>query len=174
MCRNYVPGGTFFFTLVTAGRRPVLCSEQVRLALRSALCEVRADHPFTIVAWVLLPDHLHCVWELPTGDTEYSARWSAIKRAATRRLGMGVVGGAPRRRRDGSLWQRRFWEHTVRDEGDLIRHVDYVHWNPVRHGLVTQASDWPYSTYHRYVRSGLYPPCWTGGLGEEIDIPLGE
>jgi REP-associated tyrosine transposase len=162
--RNHLAGGTFFFTVVTASRCPVLCRDDVREALRAAIAETRATHPFDIVAWVLLPDHLHCVWRLPLGDADYPRRWSLIKSRTTRRV--AVSGGS-------SPWQPRYWEHTVRDEGDLRRHVDYVHWNPVKHGLARTAAEWPYSTFHRYCRLGLYPAAWSGGLGQ-LELDAGE
>lgn len=108
--------------------------------LRQSIAEVRSSHPFDIVAWVLLPDHLHCIWRLPEGDADYSGRWSAIKRASTRALRMESKDRTPHR--DGRLWQRRFWEHTIRSERDLMLHVDYIHWNPVRHGVASEVDAW--------------------------------
>ena len=157
--RNRVPGGTYFFTLVTARRQPVLCHREVRAALRGAIERVRADRPFCIEAWVLLPDHLHCIWTLPDGDSDYSGRWRLIKLCMCRALAQ------PR------FWQRRFWEHTVRDGADLKAHLDYIHYNPVRHGLCASPGAWPYSTFHRFVRAGMYPAGW--GADVPVRIPDG-
>lgn len=162
--RPLVPGGTFFFTVVTSERRPVLCETDVRRALRAAVARVRAALPFTADAWVLLPDHLHCVWTLPAGDGDFSKRWGLLKAYTTRALARDLTGyeASPSRalRREGPLWQRRFWEHRIRDEADLRSHVDYLHYNPVKHGLVDRIGDWPWSSLHRYLREGLYPPGW--------------
>lgn len=153
--RTHIPGGSYFFTVVAHGRRPVLVGENVRAALRAAIQAVREEHPFCVEAWVLLPDHLHCVWRLPEGDEDYSVRWAKIKRFARHRL--GISSGE-------KLWQSRYWEHCIRDDKDFARHVDYIHWNPVKHGLVRCAADWPYSTFHRFVAAGIYPGDW--GIAE--------
>lgn len=149
--RARVPGGSYFFTLVSHDRRPVLTGENVRVALREAVQAVRDEHPFFVEAWVLLPDHLHCIWRLPEGDADYSLRWAKIKRLTRHRLGMSA---------EENLWQPRYWEHCIRDENDFARHIDYIHWNPVKHGLVRCAADWPYSTFHRFVAVGIYPGNW--------------
>ncbi len=149
--RTRITGGTYFFTLVTHGRRPVLVDENVRTALRFAIKAVREEHPFLVEAWALLPDHLHCIWRLPEGDADYSMRWAKIKRLV--RHGVGVPAG-------GEFWQPRYWEHCIRDEDDFARHCDYIHWNPVKHGLVRCAVDWPYSTFHRFVAAGVYSRDW--------------
>lgn len=174
--RARAAGGTFFFTVVTYRRQPLLTAAPVRMALREAIIEVRRQWPFDVEAWVLLPDHLHCVWRLPADDGNYSARWAAIKRFVTQRVPHPGLSGTRSRlaRQEGSLWQRRFWEHQIRDEDDLRRHVDYIYWNPVKHGLVRRVTDWPYSTFHRDIRLGRYPADWGGadvdgemaGLGE--------
>ena len=163
--RWYVPGGTYFFTVVTFARRRFLTSASARRLLRKAIEGVRGEMPFQIVAWVLLPDHLHTVWTLPSGDCGYSRRWRAIKGAFTKTyLAAGGQEGARsasrRGRGEAAVWQRRFWEHTVRDEDDLALCVDYIHWNPVKHGLARRAGDWPWSTFHRYVKAGQYGPGW--------------
>ncbi len=163
--RWYVSGGTYFFTLVTFGRRKILTSELARPLLRAAIDEVREVMPLDIVAWVLLPDHLHTVWTLPTGDCAYSQRWQAIKGSFTKSYlaaggSEGVRNRSRRRRRERAVWQRRFWEHTVEDEQDLSGCVDYVHWNPVKHGLVSRVRDWPWSTFHRFVDAGHYGIDW--------------
>ena len=163
--RWYVPGGTYFFTLVTFHRRPFLASDQARTFLRDAIDEVRKEMPFQIVAWVLLPGHLHTVWTLPSGDSDYSERWKRIKGSFSKSHlaaggSEGVRNRSRRRHREAAVWQRRFWEHTVADEDDLLSCVDYVHWNPVKHGLVSRVHDWPWSTFHRYVEAGQYTDGW--------------
>jgi len=154
--RARVPGGTYFFTVVAHGRKPVLTCEATRAALRAAVHAVRDTQPFHVEAWVLLPDHLHCMWQLPEGDADYPIRWAQIKRFSRHRLGM---------RPEEKLWQARYWEHCIRDEDDYARHLDYIHWNPVKHGLVAQAAAWPYSTFHRFVAAGVYSADW--GVGED-------
>ncbi len=154
-------GGCFFFTVVTCDRRPFLTEERARECLRSAWDDVQRLHPFEIVAVCLLPDHLHCVWRLPEGDENYSQRWASIKGGFTRRYlqagGAESVQSPSRQdRRERGLWQRRFWEHRIRDETDLQHHIDYVHFNPVTHRLVEQIQDWPWSSFHRYIREGFY------------------
>jgi putative transposase len=151
-------GSTYFFTVVTFARRPFLCSEESRAALRMAVAETRTSHPFVVEAWVLLPDHLHCIWRLPEGDMDYSVRWGLIKRGFTRRIrdAMELPGrnASREKHREAAAWQRRFWEHMVRDEGDCEAHSDYLHYNPVKHGLVAAPKDWPFSTFHKPGRVG--------------------
>jgi putative transposase len=167
--RLRISGGSYFFTLSLYDRRSaVLTDAPVLAALRAAIVQTRGTRPWTIDAWVLLPDHLHCIWTLPPGDTDYSARWSAIKRLTSQavRLPQAQPASASRlRRRESNLWQRRFWEHCIRDEEDFARHLDYVHWNPVKHGLVARAADWPWSSLHRWIGLGVYPADW--GLAED-------
>jgi putative transposase len=163
--RSHAPGAIYFFTLATLGRKPILTEEPVRVALRHAIQQVRSLWPFDIDGWVLLPDHTHCLWRLPEDDAEYGKRWGLIKRHVTRELGCrgDLVSLFRRTRHEGSLWQRRFWEHQIRDEADYSRHLDYLHWNPVKHGYVQRVVDWPYSSFHRYVREGVLPVYWGGG-----------
>lgn len=164
--RAAVAGGSYFFTVVTYRRQPILCDVAVREALRAAITTVRASRPFTIDAWVLLPDHLHCIWTLPEGDADFSTRWMLIKRLVSlacrdvyRRT--DLLNDSKQKHRESTLWQRRFWEHHLRDDDDFNRHMDYVHFNPVKHGLVTTPTAWPHSTFHRYVAAGIYPADWT-------------
>ncbi|MGA4323921.1 REP-associated tyrosine transposase [Ectopseudomonas hydrolytica] len=160
-------GACYFFTLVSHQRRPLLTEAPVRAALRGAIEQVRQGYPFAIHGWVLLPDHLHCLWQLPPGDAEFGLRWSMIKRLTSQALPQSEGISLSRRlRREAGLWQRRFWEHRIRDEQDLRRHLDYLHWNPVRHGLVQQVVDWPWSSFHRLVREGVYPADW-GEVAED-------
>lgn len=162
---NYIrsnnPGATYFFTVVSYLRRPVLTNSDVRVALRQAIAEVRCDRPFDVLAWVLLPDHLHCIWQLPDGDSDYSVRWSAIKRLTTQGSGQPrAASGTRASRRESLLWQRRFWEHQIRDDADMTKRIDYIHWNPVKHGLVKHVKDWPYSTFHRFQKNAQYSLNW--------------
>ncbi|WP_300672425.1 transposase [Desulfoluna sp.] len=166
--RASTPGASFFFTVITHRRQPVLCEEPVRAALRTSIQRVREVAPFSIEAWVLLPDHLHCIWTLPEGDADFSSRWSRIKRHVTICCGdlfprQGFTTKSRKARQEGTLWQRRFWEHRIRDERDFETHMDYIHFNPVKHGVVERVADWPWSTFHRYVNSEVYAPHWGGG-----------
>ncbi|MCF8212232.1 MAG: transposase [Rhodoferax sp.] len=158
--RNRAAGGTYFFTVTLADRRARVLVEQVDV-LRGVFRAVRRARPFEVVAMVVLPEHLHALWTLPAGDADYSGRWQAIKAGFTRHLRTsGVVNLVPNDKGEVALWQRRFWEHTVRDETDLANHINYIHFNPVKHGLVEQVKDWPWSSFHRYVRQGLLPEDW--------------
>ena len=150
-------GSTFFFTVVSRQRRPILCDAAFRKALREALMEIRIDRPFRIDAWVLLPDHLHCIWTLPPDDINYPARWGWIKKEVTKRL---KFDGLRDRHDDASIWQPRYWEHTIRGVGDFRAHCDYIHYNPVKHGYVSDPTRWPWSTFHRLVAQGVYPKGW--------------
>jgi len=170
--RARVDGGTYFFTGVTYARRRFLISESSRSALREAIAAARRNHPFRIEAWVLLPEHFHCIWTLPAGDADYSTRWNIIKAGFSSRMRETLhrpetLSASRTRRRELGIWQRRFWEHVIRDDDDLCRHMDYIHYNPVKHGLAKQAVDWPYSSFHRLVSSGHYPKDW--GATEAFD-----
>ena len=163
--RWYVPAGTYFFTVVTHDRRRFLTDDLSRELLRAAIQKERATRPFQIVAWSLLPDHLHAVWTLPPGDDQYWLRWQKIKEAFSKQYlavggREGVRNRSRRRRGERAVWQRRFWEHTVEEAEDLERCVDYIHWNPVKHGLVKRVRDWPWSTFHRFVEVGQYEMDW--------------
>jgi len=140
--------------------------------LRLAFRKTREAKPFQIDAMVVLPEHLHSIWTLPPNDSDYPGRWKAIKSIFTRELEKSGVSVG--KRQDGSalIWQRRYWEHTIRDADDLNRHIDYIHFNPVKHGLVERVIDWPYSSFHRYVGQGLLPPNWAGENFD--DMKLGE
>jgi putative transposase len=170
--RANIRGGTYFFTVNTLSRQTFLLDGAVRAALRAGINLVRESYPFTIEAWVLLPDHLHCLWTLPPDDWDFSTRWRVIKRTVTQRCGDRLhrpefLTARRAQRMQSTLWQHRYWEHLIRDEQDYQRHVDYIHWNPVKHGYVKRAGDWPHSTFHRYVKNGIYPPDW--GLGNSME-----
>jgi putative transposase len=162
--RIKIDGGVFFFTVTLADRS---CDVLVREVdkLRRIYGTIQDRYPFETVAICILPDHLHAVWALPPGDTDYPLRWSVFKAGFSR----GLVEAAPRSaskaaRRERGLWQRRYWEHAIRDDADLERHVDYIHFNPVKHGYVTQVRDWPYSSFHRYVKQGILASDWGGDM----------
>lgn len=172
--RARVPGGTYFFTVVTLNRQPILTNSDVRLALRVAIKEVQKTHPFKIEGWVLLPDHFHCVWMLPEQDDDYPQRLRLIKRHTTvmcgeRYFNPGLLSDRRLRKHQGALWQNRYWEHVIRDERDKQNHLDYMHWNPVKHGLVNRVMDWPWSSFHRYCASGIYHQNWGGDDIAELD-----
>lgn len=158
--RARVPGGTYFFTVNLADRRSRLLVDRID-DLRAALRYVRSRHAFVIDAMVVLPDHLHAVWTLPPGDADYSLRWRLLKSGFSHRIPVGERRGRSQMLKgERGVWQRRYWEHVVRDEDDLQRHVDYVHFNPVRHGHAARVADWPYSPFHREVAAGRLPRDW--------------
>ena len=157
--RNHQPGGTFFFTLTLRERSSRVLTDHIE-TLRAAFRAVRRERPFHVNAIVVLPEHLHTIWTLPPGDDDYPGRWRAIKSAFTRAVVKSGVMVARNTKGEYALWQRRYWEHTIADEGDFQRHVDYIHYNPVKHGWVNRAVDWPYSSFHRYVARGMVPLHW--------------
>jgi len=158
--RAFVPGGTFFFTVTLLERRRQLLTEYID-DLRAAFAGARRRRPFEIEAIVVLPDHLHCIWTLPPGDSDFSARWHDIKAGFSARIPLGEKRSTRRiKKGERAIWQRRFWEHVVRDDRDFERHLDYIHYNPIKHGHVTRVADWPYSSFHRYVRRGVLPTDW--------------
>ncbi len=163
--RNFIPGGCYFFTVTLADRQSSALVDNIA-ALRAAFRAARRERPFAIDAIVILPDHLHAIFALPPGDCDFRGRWRRIKGHFSTHL--VTQGRAQRRYADGrpAVWQRRFWEHTIRDEDDFARHVDYIHFNPVKHGYVGRVRDWPYSSFHRYVREGLLPADWAGDADE--------
>ena len=165
--RWFVAGGTYFFTIVTYDRRPILTSDPGRKTLRKAILSVQEKFPFSLVANVLLPDHWHLVMTLPSEDSRYSLRIKKIKESFTTDwLAAGqpeaTVTPSQKARGERGIWQPRFHEHTIRDETDLEHHVDYIHWNPLKHKLVTRVVDWPWSSFHRFVRLGHYDSDWGG------------
>jgi putative transposase len=164
--RNVLPGGSYFFTATLADRRSDALVRHID-ALRDAFRVTRRERPFAIEAVVVLPDHLHAILTLPSGDADFSGRWRRIKGHFSRGLIDAAVSLKRRPNGDLALWQRRFWEHTIRDESDFSRHVDYIHFNPVKHGLVSYVRDWPHSSFHRYVRECLLPDDWAGDAGTD-------
>lgn len=166
--RAWVAGESYFFTVVTDGRRPLLASEPAVSLLRQALRAVQMRHPFAVEAMVVLPDHLHCIWTLPPRDADYATRWRLIKTWFTKHwdpVFLGTASGyAALNPPTGSrIWQNRYWEHVIRDETDFERHANYIHYNPVKHGHVSSVADWPYSSFRRFVSAGIYPADWGNG-----------
>ena len=161
-----IPGETYFFTVALQDRCSVLLVNRIEV-LREAARTVQARLPFHIDAWVVLPDHLHCVWTLPPGDADHQRRWRIIKGAFSRGLPAGAAAAAADPGLDEHrIWQRRYWEHAIRDEHDYVAHMDYTHFNPVKHGLAQRVADWPFSSFQRCVTQGLYPRDWLGGGAE--------
>ena len=163
--RWFVPGGTYFFTVVTYNRYPFFRDPSAVDMLRDSWLKTQANLTFTNIASVVLPDHFHCLWSLPPNDDDFSKRLKSIKDRFTMTwLASGgheeAVSESARSRGCRGIWQPRFWEHVIRDEDDLENHFDYIHFNPVKHGYVTHPSQWPHSTYHRYVSSGHYSSHW--------------
>ncbi len=164
--RNFVAGGTYFFTVALNNRQSTILVDYVDL-LRSSFQHVKQKHPFITEAMVVLPDHLHAIWTLPPGDIAYPKSWQLFKARFTRLVRKSGLEIGKNARGEYSLWQRRYWEHTIRDPEDLVRHIDYIHYNPIKHGYVVCAADWPYSSFHRHVENGLLPRDW---CGKGIDI----
>ena len=170
--RSRIANAPYFLTLTLRDRRLTLLVDHIDV-LRDAFAEAKRAKPFTTKAIVVLPDHLHWLCELPPDDADFSTRVRLIKRHFTRQLlGRGVPLTADSRG-EYRLWQRRFWEHTIRDEKDFERHVDYIHFNPVKHGLAGAVMDWPHSSFHRFVQEGLRPLDWGGG-SEDASMAVGE
>jgi putative transposase len=168
--RQLIPNASYFFTVVTHNRRAIFNNEQSIDILRKAFREVRVKYPYTIDAIVILPDHIHCIWTLPENDTDYTTRWRLIKTWFTKHCNSALLVEADdsrKGRNQQAIWQHRYWEHVIRDEADLKNHIDYIHYNPVKHGLVTSVRDWPYSSFHQYVRKGWIDADWGKGV---VDI----
>jgi putative transposase len=171
--RAKVEGGTFFFTVALADRSSDRLVRHID-RLRKVYKSVQDRYPFETIAICVLPDHLHAVWSLPEGDADFPLRWNLIKSGFSR----GLTADPPRSsskiaKREKGIWQRRYWEHTIRNEADLARHIDYIHFNPVKHGYVSRACEWPHSSLGRYVARGLVPTDWGGDL-RDITGPFGE
>ena len=169
--RTKIQGATYFFTVNCAERQNNRILENNVDALRQVFRKVKQKHPFKIDAIVILPEHIHCIWTLPPDDAGYSLRWNLIKSGFSR-----LIPGNERRsdsrikRGERGIWQRRYWEHMIRDEKDFERHVDYIHWNPIKHGWVKRVSDWPYSSFHAYVRKGVYSVNWACEIKHGMEV----
>jgi REP-associated tyrosine transposase len=169
--RAHIAGASYFFTVNCVARHNNrLLVEHVDL-LRQVFCKVKTDHPFHIDAIVILPEHLHCIWTLPPEDADYKTRWALIKAGFSRKIPAGEWRSDSRIKRDErGIWQRRYWEHLIRDDHDYQRHVDYIHWNPVKHGWTKKARDWPHSSFHEYVKRGMCLPDWAGAPEDMCDV----
>lgn len=167
--RLWHPGGTYFFTINLQQRKNNdLLVRHIDL-LRNSVASVRKLYPFKIHGWVVLPDHMHCIIELPEGDADFAMRWQLIKLMFSKGIPREEYRSAVQiKRRERGIWQRRYWERLIRDQQDFNAHMDYIHINPLKHGLVQQVGDWPYSTFHRYVTQGIYPHNWAGGKEDTL------
>ena len=164
--RMYAQGGCYFFTLALQDRKQDLLVRHID-SLRQAFAEVRQRHPFEIIAVCILPDHLHLLIELPENDSNYPTRLRLIKAKFSQALPKTEAVSLSRQsKNERGIWQRRYWEHTIRDERDLNAHIDYIHINPVKHNHAVRVADWPYSSFHRYVKQGFLPADWAGGEHE--------
>ncbi|HVY23103.1 MAG TPA: transposase [Steroidobacteraceae bacterium] len=162
--RSKAKGASFFFTVNLADRSSTALVDHVN-ELRNVIRRVRVLHPFEITAVVVLPEHLHCIWQLPPGDNDYPTRWSLIKAGFARGLPVTERIRTSRiHKRERGIWQRRYWEHQIRDDEDMLRHIDYIHYNPVKHGHVGLPIDWPFSSLHRYTRLGKLSKSWGAGV----------
>jgi putative transposase len=165
--RADVPGASYFFTVNLADRANTLLVDQVTV-LREAVRVVKQQHPFHIDAFVVLPEHLHALWTLPENDADFAMRWMLIKAGFSRHIPRGEYRNPSRAGKgERGIWQRRYWEHLIRDEDDYRRHVDYIHYNPVKHGYVKRAADWAHSSIHRYIKEGTMGRDWGGDIDSE-------
>ena len=172
--RNRIPGASYFFTVNLAERHLRLLTGHIA-ALRAAFRYAQLRHPFTIDAFIVLPDHLHAIWTLPEGEADFALRVQLIKATFSRGLARREWVSLSRSRKgERGIWQRRYWEHTLREEEDFARHADYIHFNPVKHGHVGRVVDWPHSSFHRMVRLGLYPADWAGRFNDKQETGFGE
>jgi len=162
--RSRAPGATYFFTVNLADRSRDDLTTQIA-HLRTAWSVTRAEHPFHVDAVVVLPDHLHAIWTLPDGDADFSVRWRKIKSRYSANLAPMPRSASKQSRGEKGIWQRRFWEHRIRDAEDMRAHMHYCWFNPIKHGLVQQVADWPYSSFHREVARGTIPKDWSGRMG---------
>ena len=174
---NYIryrhPGGCYFFTVNLLERYPNdLLIRHISL-LRESVKHVKEKYPFHIDGWVVLPDHMHCIWTLLDDDDDFATRWRLIKSHFAKSLPKDERRSSIRKKRgERGIWQRRYWEHFIRDSNDYQRHLDYLHYNPLKHGYVKRVADWPYSSFHRWVEHGVYPQEW--GIGHVDDLNVGE
>jgi putative transposase len=171
--RARINGGTYFFTLTLADRRSDLLVREIA-RLRRAYAYVQQTRPFQTLAICILPDHLHAIWSLPPGDCDFARRWNLIKSGFSRGLVVASRTLSKKRKREKGIWQRRYWEHIIRDQQDLARHIAYIHFNPVKHGLVPRVCDWPYSSFHQYVTRGDLPADWGGDIRDTPNDTFGE
>ncbi len=161
--RAHIKGGIYFFTVVSHDRQPILTDEKNILILRNAFNKVKATFPFTMSAIVVLPDHIHCIWQLPANDNNFSTRWRLIKNYFSRE-----INAIKNKRHEKLVWQRRFWEHLIKDESDFEKHMDYIHYNPVKHGYTKSPADWPFSSFREMINRGFYDLTWGSHAPESI------
>jgi len=159
--RNLQPGAHYFFTVTLQDRRSTTLTQHIN-ELKTSFKKVKDQYPYKLVAYVILPKHLHVIWNLPNNDCAYPKRWRLIKSHFTQALLAKGITLTKNKRGEYKLWQRRYWEHTLRDGNDLKAHIDYIHYNPMKHGLVQRAADWEYSSFHYYVETGVLPKNWGG------------
>lgn len=160
--RARIAGGVYFFTVNLTERRGNTLLVDHIATLRESFRVVCAVHPFDIDAVVVMPDHLHCIWRMPVGDDDYATRWRLIKARFSAAIPSGeYISSSRARNGERGIWQRRYWEHVIRDETDWRRHVDYIHYNPMKHGHVKAVREWPHSSFRRFVQRGEYPANWT-------------
>lgn len=174
--RAKIAGGTYFFTVVTHNRRQFLCEPDNISLLRDAFRCIMQNHPFKIEAIVILPDHLHCIWTLPDGEDNFSTRWRLIKEYFSRKCApqyCNQISTSRKKKQEKAIWQRRFWEHQIKDEKDFINHAEYIHYNPVKHRLVQSPKDWEYSSFSRYVKAGIYDLNWGAGEKRVFEANVG-
>ena len=167
---------TLYPTYETYNRKKILCDKSNITLLREAFQDVCRRHPFTLDAFVMLPDHIHCIWTLPEDDCDFSMRWRLVKSYYTRRCPgshKGIRTASRFKKAEQAVWQRRFWEHQIKDEKDFEDHVDYIHYNPVKHGLADSPGGWPFSSFHQYVEQGLYESDWGVDCKIEINQKVG-
>lgn len=172
--RDDTKGGTWFFTVNLAERNKRLLVDEFDL-LRDVMNKVKQQHPFKLDAMVVLPDHIHAMWTLPANDKGYSIRWGLIKSGFSRQLPkVERINKSQIRKGERGIWQRRYWVHLIRDDRDFEKHVDYIHYNPVKHGYVNSSIDWPYSTIHRYIDDGILDRQWASADNNVNDGEFGE
>ena len=169
--RVYIPGGMYFLTIITYQRQPLFSDRNNISLLRNTTAKVKSEMPFDIIGAVILPEHIHFIWSLPKGDRNYSKRVGRLKVLFTKSLRGDNnlpqnVSLSRQKHRESNVWQRRFWEHTIRDERDLAAHLDYIHYNPVKHGYVSCPHLWEYSSFHSWVKKGGYPLEWACNCNE--------
>lgn len=158
--RSQIPGGIYFFTVALADRQSKLLTQHIDF-LRQAYARANELHPFKTIAICILPDHIHAIWQLPPDDARFDLRWRIIKANFSRHFEVSAERSTSKiHKREKGIWQRRYWEHLIRDERDLNRHIDYIHANPAKHGHVSQIRDWPYSSFHRFVQEGVLAEDW--------------
>ena len=182
--RTRIKGGTYFFTVVTNRRIKIFKKPSNVQLLREAFKYVNDRHPFKIDAFVILPDHLHCIWTLPHEDADFSKRWRLIKSYFSRKFDLvdwidkenptvRLDSASRSKKKEKPIWQRRFWEHLIRNDEDFRKHIEYIHFNPVRHGLASSPIDWSNSSFQRYVNKGLYTKEWGARASVEIEESIG-